>query len=171
MPMDHRAQGARPEDGPWHPILPRRRLSSAVEQCFCKAQVVGSNPSGGFGPAFHVRDPEISGKNARMRTIWCSAALALALVAGCSIAPVEARQREPLAPSKTQADLLPDIIRRYQSDERDVQRFWRVPWSDARRNRLATFYQESLSRLEAIEYDSLSVSDRVDYQLLRTHIR
>jgi uncharacterized protein (DUF885 family) len=104
-----------------------------------------------------------------MRTIWCSAALALALVAGCSIAPVEARQPEPA--SQARAEQLPEVIRRYHSDERDLERFWRVPWSEARRNRLATFYQESLSRLEAIDYEPLSVSDRVDYQLLRTHIR
>src|SRR5262249_27405663 len=93
------------------------------------------------------------------------------LVAGCSIAPVQARQPEPAATAAAPAPQLPDIIRRYQSDERDVGRFWRVAWSEARRNRLATFYQESLSRLEAIDYEALAVPDRVDYQLLRTHIR
>jgi uncharacterized protein (DUF885 family) len=97
---------------------------------------------------------------------------AILIVAGCGLGPVRPQQPDP--PPRATAEptlLMPDFIRRYQADEGDVDRFWHVSWSEARRKRLAAFYQDWLDRLEALNYEALSPTDRVDYHLLHTNIR
>jgi len=65
---------------------------------------------------------------------------------------------------------MPDLIRRYQSDESYVSRFFRVPWSEARLARMGRFYEEWRGVLDGLPYDSLSATDRIDYHLLKTQI-
>jgi uncharacterized protein (DUF885 family) len=99
-------------------------------------------------------------------------AVALILVSGCGLRAVQPRQTDQgvkvaLAPKTT----MPDLIRRYQADETYVGRFWSMPWSGARQEHLRKFYEEWLGKLDALDYDALAPTDRIDLHLLRTHIR
>lgn len=83
---------------------------------------------------------------------------------------------------------LRETIERYDADRRAVSHPYRVcptgrgsgsrhfgecfaEPSDARRTRLRTFYQESLDRLKAVDFDKLSQAGKVDYLLLQNQIR
>jgi uncharacterized protein (DUF885 family) len=99
------------------------------------------------------------------------AAAALLLIPGCSLT---AQPRQPDSPAlvaaATPQPLIPNLIRRYEADESDTSRFWQMPWSQARHDHRAALYQQWLDKLDAINYESLSPTDRIDYHLLRTHI-
>jgi uncharacterized protein (DUF885 family) len=96
--------------------------------------------------------------------------LALLALTGCA---AQARQPDAAPPAAPQpaAVAMPDLFRRYQSDESYVSRFYRVPWSQVRMDRLGRFYDEWLAQLEATDYEPLGPSDRIDWHLLRTNVQ
>jgi uncharacterized protein (DUF885 family) len=74
-----------------------------------------------------------------------------------------------LLPLHTLAQPLPDLARRYDTDESYTSRFAHVDWSEERFERMERFYRSWLERLEAMEYATLPASERIDFHLLRTH--
>jgi len=78
------------------------------------------------------------------------------------------QQPPPAATEKTAA--LPDLIRRCQADEQSVSRFYDLPWSETRWQRLEQLYRDWQTRLSSVDFDALDPSARVDYLLLRTKL-
>lgn len=65
---------------------------------------------------------------------------------------------------------LRDTVDRFSADRQGIQRFYNIPGSRERRERLRGFYQGWLRALPAIAFDGLSRDGQVDYVLLRNYI-
>jgi uncharacterized protein (DUF885 family) len=65
---------------------------------------------------------------------------------------------------------LRDTVDRFASDGQAIQRFYTVPGSTERRERLRAFYAAWLKALPAIDFTKLSREGQVDYVLLRNYI-
>lgn len=63
------------------------------------------------------------------------------------------------------------FVRRYETDQNAIERFYRVPWCEERWERLEQFYRESQAALDAASFDTLNPHGRVDYLLLSAHMR
>lgn len=59
------------------------------------------------------------------------------------------------------------MIERYDVELDDLNRLFAVPGSNTRHSRLERLYSEQLRLLEAVNFDALSQSGRIDYLLLR----
>jgi hypothetical protein len=81
-----------------------------------------------------------------------------AAAAGC-----HARLRVPFR-------LLRDLVDRFNLDRQSIQRFYTIPGSTARRDRLRAFYDAWLARLPRVGFETLSREGKVDYVLLRNRI-
>ncbi|MCC5787419.1 MAG: DUF885 family protein [Phycisphaerales bacterium] len=66
---------------------------------------------------------------------------------------------------------MPLVVERYWQDERDVGSFYGVGWSEARWDRLQRHYDRWEGELEAIDFESLDVQGRIDWLLLKNHLR
>jgi uncharacterized protein (DUF885 family) len=87
-------------------------------------------------------------------------------VCGCgfaqnSNASHETQRCEPMA----------DFIRNYQTEQRNVSEFYDLPWSETRFDRMDRFYHEWQQRLQAVDFEGLDESGRIDYLLLRNKLR
>jgi uncharacterized protein (DUF885 family) len=65
---------------------------------------------------------------------------------------------------------MPDFIREYQADQNNVSRFYDLPWSEARFERLERHYNEWRQKLKALEFDALDEQGRIDFLLLRNKL-
>jgi uncharacterized protein (DUF885 family) len=66
---------------------------------------------------------------------------------------------------------LRDVVDRFSADRQAILRFYTIPVSKERRERLRAFHQTWLTKgLPTIEFDRLSQEGKVDYVLLRNHI-
>ena len=75
------------------------------------------------------------------------------------------------APHSAQASSeLADFIRLYQTDRNSVSRFYDLPWSEVRFDRMEELFKQWRGRLEAIDFDTLNQQGRIDYLLLRTEL-
>ncbi|MFQ5654063.1 MAG: DUF885 domain-containing protein [Planctomycetota bacterium] len=63
-----------------------------------------------------------------------------------------------------------NLLRRYQTDRSDLQRFYNIRLSGQRSERLQRFSREWLDRLQGIAFDNLDADSRIDYLLLRNHL-
>ena len=66
---------------------------------------------------------------------------------------------------------LGDFVRLYQTDRNSVSRFYDLPWSEARFERMEQLYADWQTRLAAVDFETLNQAGRIDYVLLRTEIR
>ena len=73
----------------------------------------------------------------------------------------------PLAASTSE---LRDVVGRFDTDRQTLLRFYTIPGSAARRERLRTLYDAWLERLAALDFERLSLEGRVDHVLLRTRV-
>ena len=64
-----------------------------------------------------------------------------------------------------------DFVRLYQTDRNSVSRFYDLPWSEARFERMEQLYADWQTRLAAVDFETLNQAGRIDYVLLRTEIR
>ncbi len=127
-------------------------------------------------------------------------AIALSLVAGCSVAretfpegsPAGTAQprQTPTAPAEPQASgtgdgaQVPDVaylmspgatdlrkpLSRYASDRANLRRFYDVATSPTRRARMRRFYASWLSSLEQVDFDALSQDGRIEYILFTNQL-
>jgi hypothetical protein len=65
---------------------------------------------------------------------------------------------------------LRDTVDRFAIDGQAIQRFYNIPGSDERRERLRRYYTAWLAELPKMDFARLSREGQVDYVLLRTHI-
>jgi hypothetical protein len=77
-----------------------------------------------------------------------------------------------VSPARTQTagDGLEPLIRRFQTDEQSLNRFYPLALSEPARRRREAFLGEWQTRLEALNYAALPGDARTDYHLLRDHL-
>jgi hypothetical protein len=63
------------------------------------------------------------------------------------------------------------VIERYGTELRELNRVYALPGSATRQAKLEGFYAEQLRLLEAIRFDTISQSGKVDYLLLRNRLK
>jgi hypothetical protein len=73
------------------------------------------------------------------------------------------------SPLDTATSELRPVIERYVVDLRDINRVYSLPGSQTRHAELESFYSRQFRQLEAVHFDSLSPSGKIDYLLLRNH--
>ncbi len=74
-------------------------------------------------------------------------------------------------PAKESAgEELADFIRLYEADAGGVSRFYDLPWSATRFDRMERLRKEWLAKLEAVNFDALNQPGRLDYLLLRNKL-
>jgi hypothetical protein len=66
------------------------------------------------------------------------------------------------------ADSMPDLVARFSADKACLERFWDVPYSRRRSERLQAFYEEWREILAEIPFSALSKADRADWLLLNS---
>ena len=66
---------------------------------------------------------------------------------------------------------LGDFVRLYQTDRNSVSRFYDLPWSEVRFERMEQLYADWQARLAAVDFEALNQAGRIDYVLLRAEIR
>ena len=62
------------------------------------------------------------------------------------------------------------LIERYSADLGNLNRFYAVPFSPTRRERLKQFYTDWRTRLDRLPFDGLSFDGKVDYLLFRNYL-
>ncbi|MEY2410227.1 MAG: hypothetical protein QOF48_2897 [Verrucomicrobiota bacterium] len=92
------------------------------------------------------------------------------LLATASIAALPAAPAPAKAPSGRGTIDMPEFIRLYGIDFGSVSRFYELPWSDARLERLERVTHEWHTRLDAIDFDKLDSQGRIDWLLLRNKL-
>lgn len=80
------------------------------------------------------------------------------------------------APQKTTArsaasSSLVALVREFEADDEGVNRFYDLPWSAARFDRLEKLYKGWQARLEKVDFEKLNPGGRVDYLLLRDAVQ
>ncbi len=65
---------------------------------------------------------------------------------------------------------LSGIIRRYTADRGSLHRLHTAPYSPVRRERFRQFYNEWLTDLRSLDFESLTQQERVDYVLFQNHL-
>jgi len=73
-------------------------------------------------------------------------------------------------PDFTRNGDLEQFIRRYETDRSAVSRFYDLPWSGLRFDRLERVYRDELERLGQVDFAVLDQQGQVDYVLLRTQL-
>ena len=94
------------------------------------------------------------------------AGLVVAFV-GLASAPAAAASAQDVAGlvGASSSELAP-VVERYSSDRVALGRRWNVPYSSDRNQRFRDFFSGWRSRIEALDFESLSLEGRVDYVLL-----
>ena len=65
---------------------------------------------------------------------------------------------------------LRELVERFSTDRRELERFYNVPGSAVRLTRLREFFAGWLAQLGALDFDKLGVDGRIDATLLRTRL-
>ena len=73
--------------------------------------------------------------------------------------------------ARPQASELRELVERYRMDRAALERFYSVPASALQLSRFKGLNEAWLARIEAMDYDRLGVEGRIDWQLLRAHLR
>jgi len=97
-----------------------------------------------------------------------SRSLALACTLSFSVC-VSAFAQSAASKPATNGDLA-GFIRLYQSDRNSVSRFYDLPWSEARFDRMEKMFKDWQARLAAVDFEALSQAGKIDYVLLRGEI-
>ena len=101
----------------------------------------------------------------------CLAALLMALVtidARPQVDPPQNRTSRSNAPSSAE---FPEFVRHFAADWTDTSKFYDLPWSEARFDRLAALYHDWQTKLTVVDFDALDQQGRVDYLLMRNKLK
>src|ERR1044071_8626472 len=90
-------------------------------------------------------------------------------VPACVVAQRGATKTE-ISPSATNSPGLAEVIRLYESDRGSVSRFYDLPWSEKRFDRLEKLLKDWQERLKSVDFDTLDQPGRIDYTLLRNKL-
>ena len=111
------------------------------------------------------------------RTLACSARhvfvagplVVLTGLAGALATPASAQDLAGLVGAGS-SELAP-VVERYTADRVALGRRWSVPYSPDRNQRFRDFFSDWRQRVEALDFESLSLEGRVDYVLLLNELR
>src|SRR6516162_10380825 len=82
-----------------------------------------------------------------------------------------AAQAAPEGPETASAgSSLAGFIRLFQTDSQAVSRFYDLPWSATRFDRLETLYRDWQQKLSCVDFDKLEQQGRIDCLLLRNKL-
>ena len=101
-----------------------------------------------------------------VRTFSCVASILL----GLFTAPVRGAQVEARPPVNRGTTDMAEFIRLYGVDYGSVGRFYELPWSDTRLDRMAKLIAEWQERLQTVDFDKLDQQGRIDWLLLRNKL-
>lgn len=100
--------------------------------------------------------------------------LALLLVALLAPLPLTAQNHKPASLDIDDLNPPPGVmsgaIRRYTVDRGNLTRFYTAGQTAARRSRFKQFYTEWLASIEQLDFERMSVDDRVDFLLFKNHL-
>ena len=71
---------------------------------------------------------------------------------------------------ESSGDELESFIRLYESDLNSVNRFYDLPWSALRFDRMERLRKDWLGKLEGVNFEALNQQGRIDYVLLRNNL-
>jgi len=83
--------------------------------------------------------------------------------------PAAAQDLTPLVGAQTSE--LAAVVERYSTDRTALGRRWNVPYSPERNARFRDFFADWRLRVEALDFEALSLEGRVDYVLLLNELR
>ena len=105
---------------------------------------------------------------------WCIvaslAAISLWLGTLPASAPQATKEKSPSGSAK-QGISLEDFVRLYESDRSSIERFYDLPWSLARFDRLEELFQQWEQKLGKVAFEPLGQQSRIDYLLLRNNLK
>jgi len=107
----------------------------------------------------------VAGHGEHLRRIALTATIGLYT---CLTIPVSFASDKPGAPSSQRLETL---IRLYGTDQSGVSRFYDLPASEIRFDRLEELKKEWVDRLESVDFGSLPRPDQVDFLLLQNELR
>lgn len=70
----------------------------------------------------------------------------------------------------SRATRMDDFIRLYEADNRGIESFYQMPWSEAAFDRVERMVRDWQQRLRAIDFEALELQGRIDYLLLRNEL-
>ncbi|MDB6116219.1 MAG: X-Pro dipeptidyl-peptidase [Lacunisphaera sp.] len=73
--------------------------------------------------------------------------------------------------AKPQASELRELVERFTADRDTLAKYYSVPGSMLQLRRFREFYQAWQAKLEAMPYESLGIEGRIDWHLMRLHLR
>ncbi|WP_241237933.1 DUF885 family protein [Pseudoflavitalea rhizosphaerae] len=100
----------------------------------------------------------------RMMPCLITGAIALFL---CHNGMAQSKKEENLLQQTSEVN---NLMVQYQADRGSLTRFYTVPFSPERRERLIKFQQDYLLQLESVPFDQLSTGSKVDYILFKRNI-
>ena len=116
----------------------------------------------------------------RLAIVWAVGIVLLPFCAGDSLrVAAQTSPRTGAGPASAVPDSgelnLPEsemrpLLERYAADRASLNRFYSVPFSDARRVRFSQFYKDWLAQLARLDFNSMSLAGRVDYLLFANHL-
>ena len=100
----------------------------------------------------------------RMMACLITGGIALSL---CHNGMAQSKKEESLLQQTSEVN---NLMVQYQADRGSLTRFYAVPFSPERRERLVKFQQDYLQQLESLPFDQLSTGSKVDYILFKRNI-
>lgn len=87
----------------------------------------------------------------------------------CSASPASAFAQSKAGSNSVQPRM-PSVIEVFTADEMSLERAYPLDLSPAHRTRFERFYNDELTSLHSIDFDSLSHEDKIDYLLLKNQL-
>ena len=100
----------------------------------------------------------------RMMACLITGGIALSL---CHNGMAQSKKEETLLQQTSEVN---NLMVQYQADRGSLTRFYAVPFSPERRERLVKFQQDYLQQLGSLSFDQLSTGSKVDYLLFKRNI-
>ncbi len=66
---------------------------------------------------------------------------------------------------------LRELIEQFHDDDGDIERFYNLPWSELRFDRLSQAYDDGSKLLKQVDFANLNQAGRIDYLLLRNYLQ
>ncbi len=101
---------------------------------------------------------------------WALSAFASILAAGVHCAAQTTSIPNPVVTAAASTDT-PELLRLFATDREEVTRFYDLPWSEARLDRLERLTRDWQERVGALDWGRLDRASRVDALLLRDFLR
>ena len=67
-------------------------------------------------------------------------------------------------------DKMPTILQHFQADKGSLERFYVIDASPEKRQRFMDFNKEYLAKIQSMQFNTLSQSDKVDYILFKNKL-